>query len=137
MFNLNFLNAYSGWGMWFLQFAVGAIFIYHGWPKMKNVNPHTQTSESKVLQSNRSLSVWVKNFFGIGGGLHGIAEVTAAAALILGVYIREAGLVLAIIMLGAIYMKKFKWNTPFSSTNTMGWEFDLVLLGAALYFLLG
>lgn len=115
MFSLDFLNAYSGWGIWFLQFAVGAVFIYHGWPKMKKI----------------------KNFFGIGGSLHGIVEVAAAAALILGMYVREAGLALAVIMLGAIWFKKFKWHTPFSSMNTTGWEFDLVLLGSALYFFLG
>jgi uncharacterized membrane protein YphA (DoxX/SURF4 family) len=115
MFNLDFLNVYSGWGILFLQFAVGIIFIYHGWPKLKGV----------------------KKFFGIGGTFHGLVEIIAAAALMLGAYVREAGFALAVIMLGAIYMKKFKWNTPFSSTNTTGWEFDLVLLGAALYFLLG
>lgn len=111
---LDFFNAYGGWGMWFLQFAVGVIFLVHGWPKLKNM----------------------RNFFGIGGGLHGIVEVVAAFALIVGWYMREAGLVLAVIMLGAIYMKKFKWKMSFS-TMTTGWEFDLVLLGAALYFLLG
>lgn len=114
MLDLSFLNAYSGWGMWFLQFAVGVIFIYHGWPKLKKM----------------------KNFFGIGGAFHGLVEVVAALALIFGWYVREAGLVLAIIMLGAIYMKKFKWKMSFS-TMTAGWEFDLVLLVAALYFLLG
>jgi len=114
MFNLVFFNAYNGWGMWFLQFAVGAIFIYHGWPKLKKMG----------------------NFFSIGGGLHGVVEVVAALALIFGWYVREAGLVLAVIMLGAIYMKKFKWKMSFS-TMTTGWEFDFVLLAAALYFLLG
>ena len=114
MLNLDFFNAYSGWGMWFLQFTVGIVFIYHGWPKLKKM----------------------KNFFSIGGGLHGIVEVIAAGALILGMYVREAGLALAVIMLGAIWFKKFKWKMPFS-TMTAGWEFDLVLLGAALYFLLG
>ena len=114
MLNLDFLNAYSEWGMWFLQFVVGVIFIYHGWPKIKNM----------------------KKFFSIGGGLHGLVEGVAALAVISGWYVREAGLALAVIMLGAIYMKKFKWKMSFS-TMTTGWEFDLVLLGAALYFLLG
>lgn len=112
---LDFFDVYRGWGMWFLQIAVGVVFIYHGWPKFKKM----------------------KDFFSIGGGLHGIVEVAAAVALILGIYVREAGLAIAVIMFGAIYMKKFKWNTPFSSTNSTGWEFDLVLLAAALYFLLG
>lgn len=79
----------------------------------------------------------MKKFFSIGGGLHGLIEVVVAVALISGTYVREAGLVLAVIMLGAIYFKKFKWNTPFSSYNTTGWEYDLVLLAASLYFLLG
>jgi uncharacterized membrane protein YphA (DoxX/SURF4 family) len=100
--------------MWLLQFAVGVIFIYHGWPKLKKM----------------------RQFFSIGGGLHGLVEVVAGLALILNMYVREAGLAIAVIMLGAIYMKKFKWNTSFS-TQTTGWEFDLALLGAALYFLLG
>lgn len=112
---LEFFNAYSGWGMWFLQFAVGIIFIYHGWPKMKNF----------------------KKFFGIGGTFHGLIEIVAAVALISGMYLREAGLALAVIMLGAIWFKKFKWNTPFSSMSTTGWEYDFVLLAANLYFLLG
>ena len=106
-------SMYSDWGMWVLQFAVGVIFIVHGWPKMK----------SKA------------GMFKIGGSLHGSVEVVAALALILGWYVREAGLVLAVIMLGAIYMKKFKWHTPFSSHNAMGWEFDFILLSASLYLM--
>ena len=107
------LSLYSDWGMWFLQFAVGAIFIYHGWPKMKRM----------------------AKFFSVGGGLHGLIEVVGGLALIAGFYVREVGLVFAIIMLGAIWFKKFKWNTPFSSQNTTGWEFDFVLLAASLYVL--
>ena len=107
------LYVYSDFGMWFLQFAIGVIFIYHGWPKMK----------SKA------------GMFKIGGLIHGLAEVIPGLALILGLYVREAGLVLVIIMLGAIYMKKFKWHTPFSSQNAMGWEYDLILLAANVYLL--
>ncbi len=43
---------------------------------------------------------------------------------------------LIIVMLGAIYHKMFKWNTPFSALDKMGWEFDLVLLAANLAILL-
>ena len=110
---LDFLSVYNGWGMWFLQFAVGAIFVYHGWPKMKRMG----------------------KFFSIGGGLHGLVEVVGGLALIAGWYVREAGLAFAVIMLGAIYMKKFKWKTELS-TQTAGWEFDLALLASAMYFLL-
>lgn len=110
---LSYFSQFSGWGTWFLQFAVGAVFIYHGWPKFKKMS----------------------NFFGIGGGLHGLIEVVAGLALIFGLYVREAALALAIIMLGAIYMKKFKWNIPFSSQGTTGWEFDLILLAASVFLL--
>jgi uncharacterized membrane protein YphA (DoxX/SURF4 family) len=106
-------SMYSDWGMWFLQFAIGVIFIYHGWPKLKRM----------------------AEFFSVGGGLHGLVEVVGGLALIAGWYVREAGLVFAVIMLGAIWFKKFKWNASFSSQNTTGWEFDFVLLAANLYFL--
>lgn len=104
---------YSDWGMWFLQLAVGVIFIVHGWPKMK----------SKA------------GLFKIGGLFHGLVEVVAALALILGWYVREAGLVLAIIMIGAIYMKKFKWKIPFTAHDKTGWEYDFILLAASIYLL--
>ena len=106
-------SMYSRWGIWFLQFTVGVIFIYHGWPKMKRK----------------------AGIFKIGGLFHGLAEVIPGLALILNSYVREAGLVLAIIMIGAIYMKKLKWHIPFSSQNAMGWEYDFILLAASLYFL--
>ena len=105
-------SAYSNFGMWFLQFAVGVIFLYHGWPKLK----------SKA------------GLFKIGGSFHGLVEVIAGLALILNLYVREAGLVLVIIMLGAIYMKKYKWHVSFSSHNAMGWEYDFILLATCIYF---
>ena len=110
---LSYFSQFSVWGLWFLQFAVGVIFIYHGWPKLKNT----------------------KKFFGIGGAFHGLVEVLAALALIFSIYVREAALVLAVIMLGAIYMKKFKWKIPFASQSTTGWEFDLILLAACVFLL--
>lgn len=107
------LSTYSSWSMWFLQFAIGVIFIYHGWPKLKRIG----------------------KFFSIGGGLHGLVEVVGGLALIAGWYVREVGLIFSVVMLGAIYMKKFKWNMPFSSMSATGWEFDFILLAANLYFL--
>lgn len=113
---MDMFSIYSGWGVWFLQFAVGVIFIYHGWPKLKTIGNF-------------------KKFFSIGGGLHGLVEVVGGVALIFGWHIRSVGLVFAVIMLGAIYFKKFKWRIPFSSQSSTGWEFDLILLAASLYFL--
>lgn len=110
---LSSFSSFSSWGMWFLQFAVGVIFIVHGWPKMKSKAPA----------------------FGVGGLVHGLIEVLGGLALIFGWYVRETALIFSIIMLGAIYMKKFKWNIPFSSQSTTGWEFDLILLAASILLL--
>ncbi len=110
---LSYFSMFSNLGMWFLQFAVGVIFLYHGWPKLK----------SKA------------GLFKIGGMFHGFVEVVGAFALFFSWQVRTVGLVFAIIMLGAIYMKKFKWNTPFASHTINGWEFDLILLAASIYFL--
>lgn len=113
MTSLSYFSQFSGWGLWFLQFAVGVIFIYHGWPKLKSKAPA----------------------FGIGGFFHGLIEVIAGLALIFNWQVRLAALVLAVIMLGAIYFKKYKWRLPFSSMNATGWEFDFILLAAAIFFL--
>ncbi len=104
---------YSNLGMWFLQFAVGVIFIYHGWPKLK----------SKA------------GLFKIGGPFHGFVEVAGGLSLFAGWYVREVGFVFAIIMLGAIWFKKFKWHIPFYSHTASGWEFDFILFAINIFFL--
>ena len=101
-------------GLWLLQLAVGVIFIYHGWPKLKNK----------------------KSVFGIGGLAHGLIEVLGGLLLIASWYVREVALIFTIIMLGAIYFKKFKWHIPFYSQTATGWEFDLILLAANLFLLI-
>ncbi len=113
LYPLSYLSAFSEFGIWFLQFAVGVIFIYHGWPKLK----------SKV------------SALGIGGFVHGSIEILGGVAMIFGWYVREVALIFIIIMLGAIYFKKFKWGIPFFSMNSTGWEFDFILLAANIFLL--
>ena len=62
----------------------------------------------------------------------GIAETLGGLAVILGLLTQIAGIGLAIIMLGAIYMKSAKWKLPFTAMDKLGWEFDWVLLGMSL-----
>ena len=38
-------------------------------------------------------------------------------------------------MLGAIYMKMFKWGISFFPKEHSGWEFDFMILGAAIALL--
>lgn len=111
---INSLTVYSDLGLFLLRLSVAIIFLYHGWPKLKSKSPA----------------------LAIGGLVHGLIEVAAGLALIFGWQVQLAALVLAVIMLSAIYMKKFKWNIPFSSHTTTGWEFDFILLAANLAILL-
>lgn len=110
---LSFFSIYNNLGMWLLQFAVGVIFIFHGKMKFKNKG----------------------NWFGIGGFFHGLIEIVGGLALFFSYHVRAVGLVFAVIMLGAIWFKKFKWHTPFMSHTTTGWEFDFILLATNLFFL--
>ncbi len=110
---LSFFFAHNWWGIWFLQFAVGVIFIFHGWPKLK----------SKI------------GLLKIGGQFHGLIEIVGGLALFFSYHVRAVGLVFAIIMLGAIWFKKFKWHLPFYSHTGSGWEFDFILLATNIFFL--
>ena len=64
--------------------------------------------------------------------LLGLVELLSGLALILGFYAEIGALLVGIVMLGALFHKMFKWNIPFSAMDKMGWEFDLILLGAAV-----
>lgn len=115
------LVEFSDEGLFFLRLAVGLIFIYHALPKIKN---------AKTLAP----------MMGLPGGatgvlMFGLVEFLSGAGLILGVFTQLAALVLAVIMLGALYMKKTKWRVPFTAQDKMGWEFDLILLAANLAIL--
>ena len=112
------LLEFNDFGLLLLRVSVGVIFIYHGWPKIKN---------AKDLAST----------IGLPGGtvsvlILGLVELLSGAGLILGIYVQLAAFFLAIVMLGALYMKKMKWHAPFSAHDKMGWEFDLILLAANL-----
>jgi len=100
-------NGLEDYGLLILRLFIGIIFLYHGLPKL-----------------------WGK----MGGFMVviGILETLSAIGMIIGLYTEIAGIVLAIVMLGAVYKKITQWKIPFSSQNTTGWEFDLLLLGTAV-----
>ncbi len=107
----NFVT-YPDWGFYALQLAAGIIFIVHGWPKLKN-------------PSGIASALGVPKIFGT---VHGLVEILGGLLLILNLYTQWVAIVFAVIMLGAIYFKIFKWKTGFMSQTTTGWEFDLLLL---------
>ncbi len=118
---IHFINQFNGWGMPALRLAIAIVFVVHGVPKVKN-------------PAGIASAYGAPKFVGL---LHGLVEVLGAVALVAGYQRRQAALLLAVIMLGAIYFKKFKWKIPFWARDNTGWEFDLVLLGGLLAILLG
>ncbi len=115
----NFVTS-AEWGFYALQAVAGIIFVVHGLPKLKN--PMGIASALGVPK--------------VFGTLHGLVEVLGGLALILNLYAECVAAVFAVIMLGAIYFKIFKWKTGFMSQTTTGWELDLLLLAVFVTIIL-
>ena len=115
------LLQYNDFGLFLLRLVIAIIFLYHGVPKLKNPKAMAQGIG------------WKKEAVFILG----LVEVLSPIALILGVYMQLAALLLAIIMVGAIKMKAMKWGVPFAAHDKNGWEFDLILLAANVVIILG
>ncbi|HEX9664433.1 MAG TPA: DoxX family protein [Patescibacteria group bacterium] len=116
------LNQSGDWGLLALRLAVGAIFLAHGLSKRKmwKMRPSEQMPAGMLNQMK----------------LLSIIEPLGGLAVLLGLFTQLGALALGIVMLGAIYMKKIKWQVPFTASDKMGWEFDLILLTACLLLLL-
>jgi uncharacterized membrane protein YphA (DoxX/SURF4 family) len=113
------LLIWSDHGLLALRIAVGVIFIYHAMPKLK---------DAKGLASAMG--------FPAGGVLLlGSVEFLSGLAVITGILLELGALLLAIVMLGALYFKIAKWRVPFWAMDKTGWEFDLLLLAANLTLL--
>lgn len=106
------LTQYGDWGLLFLRIAVGTIFLVHGfskWP-MWRMQP-SEKMPGMMLATMRFLSV---------------AEPLGGAAVLVGLLTQIAAAGLALVMLGALYLKIRVWKNKFVN----GWEFDLALLAA-------
>ncbi len=106
-------------GFLLLRVALGAVFIYHGYGKFKNYKAMAQ-----------GMGVPASFVFMLG-----VVELLSGLSVLTGAFEQLGALGISVVMLGALYHKIFKWHTPFSGTQGTGWEFDLVLLGAALLIL--
>lgn len=101
-------------GLFVLRLAAAAVFIYHGWPKLR--------APAKMAQGMG----WPARKV----ALLGAVEFGSSIGLLTGFHFRWAAALLVIVMLGAIYYKTFKWKMKFSMSGGTGWEFDLMLLAA-------
>lgn len=109
-----FLSLNHDLGLFVLRLAVAAVFIYHSWPKLK--------APAKMAQGMGWPSWKVV--------LLGAVELGSSVSILTGFHFRWAAMLLALVMLGAIYHKIFKWKVKFSMTGSTGWEFDMMLLAA-------
>jgi putative oxidoreductase len=101
------------WGMFILRLVVGAVFIAHGWSKLQNL--------PMIVGFFGSLGL--APFFAY---LVAWTEFVSGIALLVGIFTRLAGYLVAIVMVCAIYFAKFKMGF------LGGYELELTLLASAL-----
>jgi len=118
---MNFLGniiQFYNLGLLSLRIAVGLIFLVHGFQKriMWKMQPSEQMPP-KMLAMMRFLS---------------IVEPLGGIAVLVGFLTRLAALGLGIIMIGAIVVKRKVMKVPFVASDKLGWEFDFLILAAAI-----
>jgi putative oxidoreductase len=114
------LHTLSDWGLLVLRVGVGVTFLVHGIQKraMWKMQPSAQMPAG-LLSILRLLS---------------IAEPLGGVAVITGLLTQLAAAGFVIVMLGAINLKSRQLHKGF--TGDGGWEFDYVLLSAAVALLI-
>ncbi len=117
-----FLNGLEDMGLFVLRIFMGFIFMYHGLPKLKS---------GKQMAAGMGKPHWGAFLIFLG-----VAETFGGLATIAGFLTQFANLGFILVMLGAIYLKVAAWKVPFSAHDKLGWEFDFVILGAAIALVL-
>ena len=125
---LNLLLVFSDWSLLGLRLVFGAIFIAHGWPKIKNLKTNSQNFEMMGFKPG---AFW--------GTIVAFVEFFGGLAIIVGLYTQIAALLLAINMAVATL-----WKIKRGQKFIGGFELDLTLfvvgltpatLGAGIYSL--
>ena len=96
---LSIFTQYNALSFLLLQLTMAIIFIYHGWPKL---------SKPAGMAAGMGWSPLVVRVLGA-------VEILGGLGILLGAYSQLSALVLALIMLVAIYIKISKWHIPFFS----------------------
>ena len=115
------LAQYSHTGFVILRLALAIVFLVHGVAKL-----------FKAKMMGQSFPGGVSGVFVLG-----TVESLSALAIIFNYYLQLGALLLALVMLGAGYMKIVKWKVPFIAMDKTGWELDFVLFAISVAFLLG
>lgn len=119
------------WGLVILRIAVGVIFVIHGYSKFFKVPPVGGAANLAKFLGMMGIPAplflaWVVAIVEFPGGI----------ALILGLFTRWIALLMAIDMVVAIWKAKMARGVKFWAQDTTGWEFDFLILAAALALML-
>ncbi len=111
---------------WLLRIGLAGVFLYHGIGKAMDVGAFSQMTGLPIAVA----------------ALVTLAELAGGIGIILGAFTNDlitrlAGLAIAPVMLGAIFMVHWgRWNfTPAEGFPMGGMEFQVVVLLTALFFL--
>lgn len=102
------------WGLFLLRLSVGLVFVYHGWGKLSNMDATIGFFTSLSFPGAAFLAYLVALIEFLGG-----------IAVILGVWVRLASKLLAIIMLVALLTVHIKGSFAMA-------ELPIVLFGATI-----
>jgi len=112
---INLIN-YHGLALTLLRLVLSAIFVSHGWGKLKDLKGTARGFDSMGFKPG--------NFWGT---LTAIVEFFGGLALLLGIYHQAAALLVAVVMFVSLL-----WKIKNGQKLVGGFELDLALLAAAL-----
>ena len=110
------ISSFSEWALLILRLVFGAIFLAHGWPKIKNLRANAQNFEMMGFKPG---AFW--------GTIVAFAEFFGSLAIMVGLGTQVAGLVLAFNMLIAA-----SWKITKNQKLVGGFELDITLLAVGL-----
>ena len=99
-----------------LRVVVAIVYFASGWSDIADPE-----KRSTSIGMNKSFTIFL-----------GLAEISGALGLAVGVLVQFAAAGLILLMLGAIYKKVFEWKTGFWGTSSQGWHYDLLFIAMNL-----
>ncbi len=127
----NIFAPFNDWGLLILRFAMGIIFLVHGWPKLNPNSPMKGTAGFGGFL--KQMGMPLPMFF---AWVVALLETVGAVLLVLGLGARILAVLFAINMLVAILLAKMRFmKVGFMAQQTTGWEFDFALLAGSLALL--
>lgn len=116
---IQFLFAYQEWGFLILRVALGAILIWHGVPKLKDISGTGSWMGSVGFRPGKFFAVFT-----------GLLELLGGVAIVLGFLTQIFAALFAIEFL--LILLTIKRKAPFKDK-----EFDILILGASLLLMTG